>query len=55
MLYIVPVVNTPWKPSYLAAKSHSKVGGLPALMLESVTVQKSLVNSLEEQMLDRTY
>ena len=49
----MPVVNTPWKPQYLVAKSHSKVGGLPASLHVGVSDSADvLVNSLEEQMLD---
>ena len=33
----MPVVNTAWKLQYLVAKSHSKVGGLPAALLVGVS------------------
>ena len=53
----MPVVNTPWKAQYLVARSYSKVGGSqpPPLHVGVSDSADVLVNSLEEQVLDRTY
>ena len=51
---MMPVDNTPWNYLYLADKSHPKVEG-PQPRVGVSDSAEVLVNSLKEQMLDRTY